>query len=641
MASVFLSYDRDDADIARPIASALEKAGHSVWWDRHISGGSEFSKEIEQALEKADVVVVVWTRFSVESAWVRDEAGAGRDRGRLVPLSLEGTMPPLGFRQFQSIDLGGWRGRGRVPRLKEILAAIERQSEDSARSASPVVVNPMKGPQRGPSLNMWAATAVSIALFFVVVGLLIGRPWERRSSGAPTVAVVAADASSASLGMARDVLATIGTLQGNSATNFSLIERGSGPTPDLTVSIGAAGDKTDARGTVAVSSSREKSVIWSRQIQQPPADHANLEQALAYAAMNALTCAASDSGGASGLGPNDLRAFLNACATSEEANDSDSLVTAFRRTANAAPRFTSAWARLLSAEVDVLIGAIEAGDKAEALRSTIRRDVASARKLDPDMPEAIIAELQLQPPRAFLKSMASIDKAVAAKPDNPALLSQRSFQLSNVGREDEALTDAERATSLRPYSLALRERYILGLAASGGVDKARSELAAAKQLWPDAPSLTSTEVALNVRYGDFEKTWRAAGLPIDGGISGYFKILRDPSDANIDAWINLAKTHEMLHPHRIFILQALGPLKRVDQLYEFLDQWPIDKDLDGITYLLFRPWMTNVRRDPRFMGLAKRVGLLDYWEKSGKWPDFCAEPDMPYDCKKEAAKLKV
>ena len=91
----------------------------------------------------------------------------------------------------------------------------------------------------------------------------------------------------------------------------------------------------------------------------------------------------------------------------------------------------------------------------------------------------------------------------------------------------------------------------------------------------------------------------------------------------------------------MFILQALGPLHRVDQLYAFMDQWPMEQDLPGLTYILFRPWTANVRRDPRFMRLAQRVGLLDYWEKSGKWPDFCAEPDMPYDCKKEAAKLSA
>lgn len=145
--------------------------------------------------------------------------------------------------------------------------------------------------------------------------------------------------------------------------------------------------------------------------------------------------------------------------------------------------------------------------------------------------------------------------------------------------------------------------------------------------------------AIELRYGNFEKAWRDAGYPVDGGISGYFKVLRNPTDANIDAWVNLAKTHPMLRPHRIFILQALGPLNRVDQLYAFLDQWPVEEDLKGATYILFRPWTAKVRRDPRFMRLAKRLGLLDYWEKTGNWPDFCSEPDMPYNCKTEATKL--
>ena len=87
---MFLSYDRDDANKARVIALALERAGHSVWWDKHISGGSQFAKEIEQALDKSDVVVVLWTTFSIESPWVRDEAGAGRDRGRLLPCRSTG-----------------------------------------------------------------------------------------------------------------------------------------------------------------------------------------------------------------------------------------------------------------------------------------------------------------------------------------------------------------------------------------------------------------------------------------------------------------------------------------------------------------------------------------------------------------------
>jgi hypothetical protein len=98
MASVFLSYDRDDAEAAKYIAGALEKAGHRVWWDRWIRGGSEFSEEIERALDDADSVVVLWSRQSVKSPWVRDEAAAGRDKGCLVPAIIEPVQPPLGFR---------------------------------------------------------------------------------------------------------------------------------------------------------------------------------------------------------------------------------------------------------------------------------------------------------------------------------------------------------------------------------------------------------------------------------------------------------------------------------------------------------------------------------------------------------------
>jgi hypothetical protein len=39
------------------------------------------------------------------------------------------------------------------------------------------------------------------------------------------------------------------------------------------------------------------------------------------------------------------------------------------------------------------------------------------------------------------------------------------------------------------------------------------------------------------------------------------------------------------------------------------------------------------------MALAARIGLVDYWSATGKWPDFCAAPDRPYDCKAVARAL--
>ena len=120
--TLFLSYSREDEACATRLASALEHAGYVIWWDALIEGGEAYSQSITEALEKADVVIVLWSSRSVESDWVRDEAAQGRERHRLVPLSIDGSRPPLGFRQYQVIDLSHWRGRAGAPEI----AAIER-----------------------------------------------------------------------------------------------------------------------------------------------------------------------------------------------------------------------------------------------------------------------------------------------------------------------------------------------------------------------------------------------------------------------------------------------------------------------------------------------------------------------------------
>ena len=55
--------------------------------------------------------------------------------------------------------------------------------------------------------------------------------------------------------------------------------------------------------------------------------------------------------------------------------------------------------------------------------------------------------------------------------------------------------------------------------------------------------------------------------------------------------------------------------------------------------MLFRPAFRDFRKDRRFIPLAARFGLVDYWRTTGVWPDYCRDPDLPYDCKVEAAKL--
>ncbi|HET6534720.1 MAG TPA: TIR domain-containing protein [Sphingomicrobium sp.] len=126
MARIFLSYARDDVGAARQLAGCISEAGHEVWWDRHLHGGSRFASEIDKALKDSQAVVVLWSASSIESAWVQDEAAEGRDSQRLVPVSLGSAKPPLGFRQFQTIELGAWDGTGSPDAIDELLEAIGR-----------------------------------------------------------------------------------------------------------------------------------------------------------------------------------------------------------------------------------------------------------------------------------------------------------------------------------------------------------------------------------------------------------------------------------------------------------------------------------------------------------------------------------
>ena len=123
--SVFVSYAHEDRVRAQAVIHALGQAGFQVWWDGLIVAGAAFASRTEQALEAAAVVVVLWSRASIVSDWVRDEATRGRDRGCLVPVSLDGSEPPLGFRQYLAISLAKWHGKADAAEIRAVVHAVQ------------------------------------------------------------------------------------------------------------------------------------------------------------------------------------------------------------------------------------------------------------------------------------------------------------------------------------------------------------------------------------------------------------------------------------------------------------------------------------------------------------------------------------
>ncbi|MGE5816092.1 MAG: toll/interleukin-1 receptor domain-containing protein, partial [Acidobacteriota bacterium] len=104
MSDIFVSYAREDRHIAASLATHLEAQGWTVWWDRQILAGKEFDKVIETEIGQARCVLVIWSAHSVESRWVKTEAGEGLRRDILVPILVGDCTPPLAFRNIQSVS---------------------------------------------------------------------------------------------------------------------------------------------------------------------------------------------------------------------------------------------------------------------------------------------------------------------------------------------------------------------------------------------------------------------------------------------------------------------------------------------------------------------------------------------------------
>lgn len=125
MADIFLSYAEEDKGRIAHIIATLERQGWSVWWDRKIPPGKRFDQVIEQALEAARCVVVVWSRWAVESEWVQNEAYEGLQRKILIPILIEEAKIPFAFRRIETARLTGWEGTPTHPELEVLLESIE------------------------------------------------------------------------------------------------------------------------------------------------------------------------------------------------------------------------------------------------------------------------------------------------------------------------------------------------------------------------------------------------------------------------------------------------------------------------------------------------------------------------------------
>lgn len=642
MASIFLSYARDDLPTAKRIAGALEAAGHSVWWDQHLGAGSRFSKEIDAALRAADLVIVLWSRSSVESAWVQDEAAFGRDHDRLLPVAIDAVEPPLGFRQYQAMPFAR-SGR----KVDAVVAAV------SSRLGQPAAAP--RRPARSFGLPAWwrwaAVAAIAIALS---AGLfLVFR--DRQSGPSHVVAVAAADrADRRSQELARTIAADLGRFRAGPLGALTVLggERSDARNADYRVEAGVSQAGPNLRADLSLLSPKGSQILWTTSVEGPADKFVDLRQQAVAKLGDVLTCAVDVTALGRRLAPDVLSLYLNGCGRMNDLNSSipnQEVLSIFRQVTERAPEFAPGWANLALVEVNSFPGTPPPDRR--ALRKAVTAHLARAKQLGPDLPATIAAtatSLRNDGNKSG-QALALIDKGLELNPDSALLHDLRAHYLGKVGRSNESVTAVERAVGLNPLSPAIRDSYLSALAYSGRAGAAYKALEEAEAIWPGSTVLEQARYRLDLRYGDPKAALRVlrqrgAGdvrpMPMDIAWQMFLEARVAPDPAKIETALNAFRARYRRNPSDVpGYLQALGHFGRVEEAFEAMKhEVALDSVMAG-TEVLFRPHMRPIRADPRFIALSAKLGLVAYWEKTGVWPDFCSEPQLPYDCKQEAAKL--
>ena len=136
MSDIFISYAKADRSRAEILAQALAGYGWSIFWDRTIPIGRIWRATIEKELNQARCVIVVWSKASIASGFVQEEADDAKRRGVIVPVLIEDVQPPIGFRSLQTADLTDWNAtaptrafRGLIADIAELIGSPRKETE--------------------------------------------------------------------------------------------------------------------------------------------------------------------------------------------------------------------------------------------------------------------------------------------------------------------------------------------------------------------------------------------------------------------------------------------------------------------------------------------------------------------------------
>lgn len=641
MGAIFLSYAREDRGFAEKLAHVLEAAGHDVWWDRNLDGGEEFSAGIEAALDEAELVVVAWSKHSVKSRWVRDEAAVGVEKSRLVAITIDGTRPPMGFRQFHTLDLAGWKNEKRDSRAAELLRSVERRLAGKAQAAPSGVQNQSPLPQR----RLWVlAAALALAIAAALATYLINKESPRRPASKPTIALLPFTAVSPDADL-REIASqsreSISHTLSETGIPVRLVDSktaGQSSAGDFMLSgeVSRAADKVAI--TVHMDEAAHGVTILTQKFEATGGDIRNLPERI-----GAQVAGLFD---ASTLMLLDRRHPLDPALMAELlAASSDDLghYQVVKRVAAKAPNEPNALIGI-AFYTGFVLGELPRDQRAQAVREA-RQAADKALKLAPEFGDTYITWCLLRSETLWADCENRIRTGNRIDPDAPYLKSFYALLLRRVGRFDDAVGLMRLSYTHDPYNPFKIRDMLRTLELSGDSDGARKLYEQGLRWYPDYKlEFASNRLVGLISRGDVDAIGR---FEKDIGPEALYPEYRKSDTLTVN-WKSPAAVGQACQRAPGMIVKArcmltLANLGDQDASYAIADKlyprrvgrtpgeteriW-LDQPYVFVPEFVASPAAAGMRRDPRYLGLAQRTGLLDYW-RSGRLPDFCRKQPEP------------
>jgi tetratricopeptide (TPR) repeat protein len=297
-------------------------------------------------------------------------------------------------------------------------------------------------------------------------------------------------------------------------------------------------------------------LTWSYSVAAPVGEESLLRERLARPISRVVACALRVEGKSARFAHETLRLIFSACEHLDQ--DGDELaVESWRRVVAAEPANALALATLALAEVEraqseYFTSALQEGE-ISALRASARQHLKRSRMLDDQFGQTYAAEFLLIPSSHFAEQMATLNRGLARDPASDVLYGLLSDALQNVGRMDDAIDSARKATELEPGSPIWPGKLALVLAYNGFIKTARADLRDAELIWPESSDLKDARSHLEFRFGDAAKIVR----DIDGGnlmphmpavfqngaTRAYFAARANPSPENVAEAVKLSSNN--------------------------------------------------------------------------------------------------